>query len=106
MNLGFNSDCTEHVLWRLQHGELADIAPKLAVVMIGTNNTGLRQAPPADTDAGIQAILTTLRTRLPRTKILLLGLFPRSASAPPFECGRQRSSSHIRRISPRCLSWT
>ena len=81
VNLGFNGDCTEHVLWRLQHGELTGIAPKLAVVMIGTNKAGFRQDPPADTAAGIQAILTTLRTRLPHTKILLLGLFPRSQSA-------------------------
>lgn len=81
VNLGFNSDCTENVLWRLQQGELAGIAPKLAVVMIGTNNTGTRQDPPADTAAGIEAILTTLRTRLPKTKILLLAVFPRRASA-------------------------
>jgi beta-glucosidase len=81
VNLGFSGDCTEHVLWRLQQGELVGIAPKLAVVMIGTNNTGARQDPPADTAAGIEAILTALRTRLPKTKILLLAVFPRSASA-------------------------
>ncbi|MBU6433031.1 MAG: acetylglucosamine-6-sulfatase, partial [Nitrospirae bacterium] len=62
-------------------GEIEGIAPKLAVVMIGTNNTGARHDPPGETAAGIQAILTTLRTRLPRTKILVLGLFPRGASA-------------------------
>lgn len=81
VNLGFNSDRTEHVLWRLQQGELAGIAPKLAIVMIGTNNTGIRQDPPTSTAAGIKAILTTLRTRLPHTKILLLAVFPRSPSA-------------------------
>ena len=49
--------------------------------MIGTNNTSARHDPPEETAAGIQAILATLRTRLPGTKILLLGVFPRSASA-------------------------
>jgi beta-glucosidase len=81
VNLGFNGDCTENVLWRLQQGELAGIAPKLAVVMIGTNNTGIRQDPPAETTAGIEAILATLHARLPHTKILLLAVFPRRASA-------------------------
>jgi lysophospholipase L1-like esterase len=81
VNLGFSGDFTEHVLWRLEHGEIDEINPKLVVVMIGTNNTGTRREPPEETAAGIQAILTTLRTRLPNTKILLLGVFPRSASA-------------------------
>jgi lysophospholipase L1-like esterase len=81
VNLGFNGDRTEHVLWRLDHDEIEGIAPKLVVIMIGTNNTSTRHDPPAETAAGIQAILTTLRTRLPGTKILLLGVFPRSASA-------------------------
>jgi lysophospholipase L1-like esterase len=81
VNLGFGGDRTEHVLWRLDHGEIEGIAPKLVVVMIGTNNTGARHDPPDETAAGIQAILTTLRIRLPITKILLLGVFPRSSSA-------------------------
>jgi beta-glucosidase len=80
VNLGFGGDRTEHVLWRLDHGEIEGIAPKLVVVMIGTNNTGARHDPPEETAAGIQAILTTLRTRLPISKILLLGVFPRSSS--------------------------
>ena len=81
VNLGFNSDRTEHVLWRLDHGEIDGIAPKLVVVMIGTNNTGARHDPPEETVAGIQAILTTLHTRVPGAKILLLGVFPRGDSA-------------------------
>jgi len=80
-NLGFNGDQTDNVLWRLQHGELDDIAPKLAIVMIGTNNTAVRKEPPEQTAAEIETILTTLRTRLPQTKILLLAVFPRGWSA-------------------------
>ena len=81
VNLGFNSDQTDNVLWRLQHGEIDGITPKLAIVMIGTNNATRREDPPEETAAGVHAILTTLRTRLPQTKILLLAVFPRGQSA-------------------------
>ncbi len=70
VNLGFNGDGTEEVLWRLQHEEIDGIRPKVAVVMIGTNNSGTRKAPPEQTAAGVQAILTVLRAHLPETKIL------------------------------------
>ncbi len=77
LNLGFSGDRTEQVLWRFEHGEIAGISPKLAIVMIGTNNAGHRQEQPAHTAAGIKAIVGQLRDRLPKTKILLLGIFPR-----------------------------
>tara|TARA_B100000029_G_scaffold408601_1_gene409912 strand:- start:41 stop:781 length:741 start_codon:yes stop_codon:yes gene_type:complete len=79
-NIGYSGDRTEHVIWRLQHGEIDGISPKLAVIMIGTNNTGHRQDPPKDTAAGIKAILAILKKKLPKTKILLLGVFPRGAT--------------------------
>ena len=77
LNLGYSGDRTEHVLWRLRNGEVDDIAPKVAVVMIGTNNTGHRKDDPKDIAAGIKEILAELKTRLPKTKVLLLGIFPR-----------------------------
>ncbi len=78
-NIGYGGDRTEHVIWRLQHGEVGGITPKLAVIMIGTNNTGHRQDPPKATAAGIKAIIGELRKKLPKTKILLLAVFPRGA---------------------------
>jgi len=84
LNLGFGGDRTENILWRLQHGEVDDIAPKVAVVMMGTNNTGHRQEAPERTAAGIKRNLDELRRRLPRTKILLLAIFPRQATPDGF----------------------
>jgi len=77
LDLGFSGDRTEHVLWRLQHGEVDAIQPKVAVLMIGTNNTGHRQEDPATIAAGIQRIIEELQRRLPQTKVLLLAIFPR-----------------------------
>jgi lysophospholipase L1-like esterase len=87
--LGFGGDHTENVLWRLQHGEVDGIAPKVAVVMIGTNNTGDRMDEARVTATGIQRILQELRTRLPTTRVLLLAVFPRDEQ--PDSALRQRN---------------
>ncbi len=78
-NLGFSGDRTENVLWRLQHGAIEGISPKLTVIMIGTNNAGHRKDKAEDTAAGIKAIVAEIQKQLPDTKILLLGIFPRGA---------------------------
>ena len=77
VNLGYGGDRTENLLWRLQNGELDDIEPKAAVLMIGTNNTGHRLEAPELTASGIRAVLDELRERQPQMKILLLSIFPR-----------------------------
>lgn len=75
--LGFGGDRTENVLWRLQHGEVDSIDPKVVVMMLGTNNTGLRHEAPELIAKGIKRDLDELRQRLPNSKILLLAIFPR-----------------------------
>lgn len=80
-NLGFGWDKTENVLWRLQHGAIDGISPKLVVIMIGTNNSSTCEA--ADIAAGITAIVAELNKRLPQSKILLLGIFPRGEKPGP-----------------------
>lgn len=82
-NFGIGGDRTQHVLWRLENGELDGLKPKAIVLMIGTNNTGLERdtAKPRNTPAevveGVSAILQAIRRRAPSTKILLLAIFPR-----------------------------
>jgi lysophospholipase L1-like esterase len=75
-NFGIGGDRTEHVLWRLQNGELDGIKPKVTVLMIGTNNSS-RDTAPRIAD-GITAIVKEIQKRIPSTKVLLLGVFPRA----------------------------
>jgi len=77
LNLGIGGDRTEHVLWRLDNGNIEGIHPKLAVIMIGTNNSNSNK--PEEIAEGIQLIVKKLQTKLPETKILLLAIFPRGA---------------------------
>ena len=79
VNLGIGGDRTQHVLWRLQNGNLEGIFPKLAVLMIGTNNSGSNT--PEEIAAGVMAIVKELHARVPKTKILLLAIFPRGADS-------------------------
>jgi lysophospholipase L1-like esterase len=78
MNAGISGDRTQHVLWRLDHGNLDGIHPKLAVVMIGTNNAPQDGNTGGEIGEGIKAIIGKLREKLPETKVLLLAIFPRS----------------------------
>ncbi|HOX07619.1 MAG TPA: platelet-activating factor acetylhydrolase IB subunit, partial [Planctomycetota bacterium] len=80
VNFGIGGDRTEHLLWRLQNGELEGITPKLAVLMIGTNNTAAGHKPD-DIAAGVTAVIATVRAKSPNTKVLLLAIFPRGAGA-------------------------
>ena len=80
LNLGYGGDRTENLLWRVQHGELDNINPKLIVMMIGTNNYGLRSDAPASTYAGIVRDIAAIRRHQPRAKLLLLAIFPRGAT--------------------------
>ena len=79
-NFGIGGDRTQHVLWRIQNGELDGITPKVAVLMIGTNNTGNDSAEQiAD---GVTAIVKTIHEKSPHTKVLLLAVFPRGKMIP------------------------
>ncbi|MGA1014920.1 MAG: sulfatase-like hydrolase/transferase [Limisphaerales bacterium] len=100
VNLGFGGDRTEHVIWRLSKGAWNQIKPKVAVLMIGTNNTGHKMQDPSQTAAGIERILNILKERSPKTKVLLLGVFPRGRA--PHDRGRvinQGINQIIRRLA-------
>ncbi len=75
VNLGIGGDRTQHVIWRLDHGNLKGIKPKVAVLMIGTNNSA--DNSPQEIADGITRIVHQIRDKTPQTRILLLAIFPR-----------------------------
>jgi lysophospholipase L1-like esterase len=87
-NFGISGDRTQHVLWRLEHGELDGIKPKVVVLLIGTNNTrtgknGKAPNTPPQIIEGVTAVVDCLRTNLPESRILLLAIFPRGHTDAP-----------------------
>src|ERR1041385_2897488 len=77
LNFGVGGDRTQHVLWRFENGQLDGLKPKAAVLMIGTNNSNKDDNSEADILEGVTAIVKQIRTRLPDTKLIVLGIFPR-----------------------------
>jgi beta-glucosidase len=81
-NFGLSGDRTQNVLWRIQEGNFGALRPKLVVLMIGTNN-----CPDADSAediaAGIGAVVTSLREKLPTTRVLVLANLPRERTPSP-----------------------
>jgi lysophospholipase L1-like esterase len=77
-NFGISGDRTQHVLWRIANGELDAPKPKVLVLMIGTNNIAY---PAEDIIKGDRKIVEEIHRKLPATKLLLLGIFPRGAEA-------------------------
>jgi lysophospholipase L1-like esterase len=74
-NFGIGGDRTQHVIWRIEHGELEGIDPKVIVLMIGTNNSNTDS--PDEITAGVEKIVSDMREKCPKSKILLLAIFPR-----------------------------
>lgn len=74
-NFGIGGDQTQHVIWRIENGELDGISPKIVVLMIGTNNSGRHTGE--EISAAVRKIVGMIRSRLPESKVLLLAIFPR-----------------------------
>jgi lysophospholipase L1-like esterase len=77
LNLGLTGDTTSQVLYRIRHQGLIDgIRAKVVVLCVGTNNITLSNNPDA-TAAGVAAVVSEIRARLPGAKIVLSSVLPR-----------------------------
>lgn len=83
-DFGWGADLTQNILWRLDHGELDGVNPKIVVLLAGTNNVGNAtpaeggEAKAAEVTRGIQAIVRMIQKKAPDAMIVLTGIFPRN----------------------------
>ncbi|XP_069041536.1 platelet-activating factor acetylhydrolase IB subunit gamma isoform X1 [Lepisosteus oculatus] len=97
LNFGIGGDATQHVLWRLGNGELDHINPKVVVLWVGTNNHG---HTPEQIAGGIAAIVQLIRSKLPHTHVLILGLLPRGKSPNPLREHSARVNELLQQAAP------
>ena len=98
LNAGVSGDRTEHLRWRLDNGNLDGPVPKGVVMLIGTNDLG-HGRPAVQAAEGVRATLIQLHQKLPDTRILLLGLWPRGATA---EDRLRREAVEVNKLISRC----
>jgi len=73
LDFGVGADATQNVLWRMDHMDIKTFKPKVAVVMIGTNNT---QNTPAEIAAGVKAVVEKTQGTFPGVKVILISILP------------------------------
>jgi cephalosporin-C deacetylase len=83
-DFGWGADKTQHMLWRLQNGELDGVNPRIVVLMAGTNNVG-RSTPlgdveerAADVARGVSVVVREIRKRAPDATVVITGITPRN----------------------------
>lgn len=74
LNFGVGGDRTQHVLWRLQNGEM-ECDVKVVVVLCGTNN--IEKNSSGEIVQGILAIVDYIRMKKPAVSIIVCGILPR-----------------------------
>ena len=85
VNIGIGGDKTQNVLWRLDHGGVEGLEPKLVVLMIGNNNcfftpeTGIEPAA-----KGIKACAENLREKFPKAPVVVVKVLPAHAPGNAF----------------------
>jgi lysophospholipase L1-like esterase len=84
-DFGWGADTIQNILWRLDHGELDGVNPKIVVLQAGTNNVGRMTPAPGTIDAraeditrGLKKVIETMRAKAPGAVIIVTGIFPRN----------------------------
>jgi len=83
-DFGWGADQMQNILWRLEHGELDGVNPKVIVLLAGTNNVGASANPDGveetarEITRGIAAIVGVMQSKAPQATIILMGIFPRN----------------------------
>ncbi len=79
-DFGWGADTIQNILWRLDHGELDGVNPKVIVLLAGTNSlpSGNDEGKVEDIGRGLPAILRSMQSKAPDATIIVTGIFPRN----------------------------
>lgn len=97
LNLGISGDRTQHVLWRIDHGNLDGVRPKLTIIMIGQNNGGHNTAQ--EIAEGVTAVVQRVQAKCPESKILLLAIFQRRPQITPERAVLDEANATISKLT-------
>ena len=85
VNIGLGGDKTQNVLWRLDHGAVDGLEPRLCVLLIGNNNMFITpETGTASVAQGIKACAENLREKFPLAPVIVVKVFPAHAPGNPF----------------------
>ena len=85
VNIGIGGDKTQNVLWRLDHGGVEGLEPKLVVLMIGNNNCFFTPETGIEPVArGIKACADNLREKFPKAPVVVVKVLPAHGPGAPF----------------------
>lgn len=98
LNLGIYGDRTEGVIYRL-NADWGALNPRLAVVLIGTNNTATGSTP-IDVAMAITEIVRTIRTHSGHTRVLIVSILPRGEIQSPL----RGANTRVNEIVSRCVN--
>ncbi len=77
INIGIGGDKTQNVLWRLDHGAVDSLQPKLILLMIGNNNMFFTPETGIEPVAiGIEMCVKNLRDKYPTIPIIVAKILP------------------------------
>ncbi|MBM4081243.1 MAG: hypothetical protein FJ278_16185, partial [Planctomycetes bacterium] len=80
VNIGLGGDKTQNVLWRLDHGGVDSLEPRLVVLLIGNNNMFFTPETGVEAAAqGIKMCVANLRERFPNAPVVAVKIFPAHA---------------------------
>ncbi len=80
-NFGWGADSVQHMLWRVENGELDGVDPKVIVILAGTNNLGWGEVDDeriAEVTRAIASLVVKCREKSPLSTIILTGILPRT----------------------------
>jgi hypothetical protein len=99
LNLALPGDQTQQLVWRIEHGALDGLTPRLVLLAAGSENLA-HGFSPAQTARGVAAVLQRVRVRLPGSRVLLLGLLPAGQSTlDPLRAASDATNVELRAVA-------